>query len=83
MKEADDLENNTQIDGSEKKQRLDELEGQIEKLGDKYEPQEEENVENINKKCAGGYFHRRTADTGYHRYCTVVCSRCYRRKKYV
>lgn len=49
MKEADDLENNTQIDGSEKKQRLDELEGQIEKLGDKYEPQEEENVENINK----------------------------------
>ena len=27
MKEADDLENNTQIDGSEKKQRLDELEG--------------------------------------------------------
>ena len=49
MKEAEDLENNTQIDGSEKKQRLDELEGQIEKLGDKYEPQEEENVENINK----------------------------------
>ena len=28
---------------------MDELEGQIEKLGDKYEPQEEENVENINK----------------------------------
>ena len=41
MKEADDLENNTQIDGDEKKSRLDELESQIEKLGDKYESQED------------------------------------------
>lgn len=49
MKEADDLENNTQIDGSEKKARLDELESQIEKLGDKYEPEEEETVENISE----------------------------------
>ena len=47
MKEADDLENNTKIDGSKKKQRLDELESQIEKLGDKYEPKEEETVEKI------------------------------------
>lgn len=47
MKEADDLENNTQIDGSKKKQRLDELEGQIEKLGNKYEPEKEEKVEKI------------------------------------
>ena len=49
MKEADDLENNTQMDGSEKKARLDELESQIEKLGDKYEPEEEETVENISE----------------------------------
>ena len=47
MKEADDLENNTKIDGSKKKQRLDELENQIEKLGDKYQPKEEETVEKI------------------------------------
>ena len=47
MKEADDLENNTKIDGSKKKQRLDELENQIEKLGDKYQPKEEESVEKI------------------------------------
>lgn len=47
MKEADDLENNTQINGSKKKQRLDELEGQIEKLGNKYEPEKEEKVEKI------------------------------------
>ena len=38
---------NTKIDGSKKKQRLDELESQIEKLGDKYEPKEEETVEKI------------------------------------
>lgn len=40
MKEADDLENDTAIDGEKKKERLDKLEGEIKKLGDKYEPKE-------------------------------------------
>lgn len=44
MKEVDDLENNTQIEGTEKKKRLDELESQIEKLGDKYEEQDAGNT---------------------------------------
>lgn len=44
MKEADDLENNTEIEGTEKKNRLDELESQIEKLGDKYEEQDAGNT---------------------------------------
>ena len=41
------MDKNRKIDGSKKKQRLDELESQIEKLGDKYEPKEEETVEKI------------------------------------
>ncbi len=45
MKEMDDLENNTRIEGTEKKNRLDELESQIEKLGDKYEEQDAGNTE--------------------------------------
>ena len=44
MKEADDLENNTEIEWTEKKNRLDELESQIEKLGDKYEEQDAGNT---------------------------------------
>nr|WP_294494296.1 type VII secretion protein EssB/YukC [uncultured Mediterraneibacter sp.] len=37
MKEADDLENDTTIDGETKKERLDRLETEINKLGEKYE----------------------------------------------
>ena len=44
-KEMDDLENKTRIEGTEKKNRLDELESQIEKLGDKYEEQDAGNTE--------------------------------------
>ncbi|MGI6050900.1 MAG: type VII secretion protein EssB/YukC [Bilifractor sp.] len=40
MKEADTLENDTQMDGTEKQQRLTELESEIEKLGQKYETDE-------------------------------------------
>jgi len=40
MKEADILEGNTEIDGSSKQERMDQLEQEIEKLGKKYEPEE-------------------------------------------
>jgi type VII secretion protein EssB len=68
MKEADDLENNTKIDGSKKKQRLDELESQIEKLGDKYEPKEEETVEKIDGAVQED---TSTQEPQTDRYCTV------------
>lgn len=42
MKEADILESDTSMDGTEKKQRLDTLEQEITKLGAKYETEEEE-----------------------------------------
>ena len=51
MKETDDLENDTQMEGDKKKARLDELESEIEKLGDKYEPEGEEAVENIHESA--------------------------------
>lgn len=41
MKEADILEGNTEIDGSRKQERMDQLEQEIEKLGKKYEPEGE------------------------------------------
>lgn len=42
MKEADILEGNTAMDGAGKKERLDALEQEIEKLGEKYKPENEE-----------------------------------------
>ena len=42
MKEADILEGNTAMDGAEKKERLDALEQEIGKLGEKYKPENEE-----------------------------------------
>lgn len=45
MKEADDLENDTSIDGETKKERLDKLETEINKLGEKYETDAESSEE--------------------------------------